>query len=1085
MRHFELHPNILQPSIHQQMKNLLFLMLLCSFFQANIHAQVNGPYTIADTVIAKQIYQNAKALYTAGKLDSALLSGYKVNEIFSAVLDSNHIYLAGSNAFVGVNLSMKGKEKESLYYFERAIKIYEKYPESAAYIIAISNLGAAYMKLLRNEDAYTWFSKALVVCAKILPENSLVAANAYHNMGAYYNEVGKPNESIPFYKKALNIRIKTSAPNDPNLATTFINIGNHFSTIDEIDSSIVYYEQALKIFQKLKESKHQLAGPLGGTLYHNLGNLYNKKNNYNRAIQCLELAVQLREEALGHYHLKTGMSYLDIANIYSQIGERDKALEYCLIALDIQHNKSGSPGLALARIYKVYGDIMLSYDKYDQSLTHYNQALSIYTQNKEQNAANYASLYNSIGFAYDKLHDLNASLDAAKKSLEAYLSMSDPGHKNLIREYINLAKGYLPMDSLDKATYYLDQAQSIIEKFDKNSYKVITLHGLRAEILRKKQAYQAAQDMLDQAISFGITEVDNPAFQKELIVVIENKFDINHILYSKTKDVKYLYDSRAHIALYNRILDKQLQQLSVGDSKERLINFARPGLESIISTSCRLNAGTDSIYYLNDVFKYIEKTKYIQLYEGAQSAYALHFSGIPDSLLAQEYDLRVDIAYHEQRKFDLQGGEIATDTNLLAINKRLFELHQQYESLQKNFETNYPDYYRLKYNHRTEDVASVQRDLLEPDQALVEYFVGDSAVFVFTILKNDYSVLEIKKDFPLNDWVTQLRRGLTGFFTDPNLADQYEQLSGAYTEAAYNIYQKLVAPIAAKLPKKVVFVADGILGYVPFEALLAEKPSDPTRWAQHHYLQNDHTVSYCYSGTMLREMLQHKHKTPPTLPFLGFAPQYDGDTSILASTFKYVDDMRKDLKPLPYSGEEVYRAAKIMGGQVLVGAEATETAFVERAGQARVLHLATHGQANDRLGDYCFLVFGGGEKDAKEQPLLYARDIYNLQLNADLVTLSACETGIGELKDGEGIISLARAFAYAGAKSIVTSLWSVSDAKTKDLMLGFYKNIHKKAPKDEALRQAKLEFLKRNKGLAAHPFYWAGFVGIGDMGALK
>ena len=109
------------------------------------------------------------------------------------------------------------------------------------------------------------------------------------------------------------------------------------------------------------------------------------------------------------------------------------------------------------------------------------------------------------------------------------------------------------------------------------------------------------------------------------------------------------------------------------------------------------------------------------------------------------------------------------------------------------------------------------------------------------------------------------------------------------------------------------------------------------------------------------------------------------------------------------------------------------------------------------------------------------RDIYNLSLNADLVVLSACETGIGELKRGEGIISLARAFAYAGAKSIVTTLWSVDDARTKDLMVFFYRNLLQGMPKDEALARARSDYFEKYKGANAHPYFWAGFVGIGDM----
>jgi CHAT domain-containing protein len=172
-----------------------------------------------------------------------------------------------------------------------------------------------------------------------------------------------------------------------------------------------------------------------------------------------------------------------------------------------------------------------------------------------------------------------------------------------------------------------------------------------------------------------------------------------------------------------------------------------------------------------------------------------------------------------------------------------------------------------------------------------------------------------------------------------------------------------------------------------------------------------------------------------------------------------------------------------MNGKYYLAENATKSKFLNVASNSKILHLATHAQANDKMGDFCFLIFSN-RKDREEKELLYAREIYNLQLKADLVTLSACETGLGELKKGEGIISLARAFAYAGAKSIVTSLWQISDVRTKDLMISFYKNLHNGLQKDDALWKAKMDYLHKNKGEAASPFYWASFIGIGDMSPL-
>ena len=159
------------------------------------------------------------------------------------------------------------------------------------------------------------------------------------------------------------------------------------------------------------------------------------------------------------------------------------------------------------------------------------------------------------------------------------------------------------------------------------------------------------------------------------------------------------------------------------------------------------------------------------------------------------------------------------------------------------------------------------------------------------------------------------------------------------------------------------------------------------------------------------------------------------------------------------------------------------SAFFYDAGKYRILHLSTHGKADSRVGDFSYLAFYP-QPDSLDNELLFVRDIYNLDLNADLVMLSACETAIGELKRGEGIISLARAFAYAGAKSIFTTLWRVNDQSTYELTVSFYRYLKAGLSKDAALRQAKLDYLDSHSDIEAYPFFWAALIGVGDMSKL-
>jgi len=199
------------------------------------------------------------------------------------------------------------------------------------------------------------------------------------------------------------------------------------------------------------------------------------------------------------------------------------------------------------------------------------------------------------------------------------------------------------------------------------------------------------------------------------------------------------------------------------------------------------------------------------------------------------------------------------------------------------------------------------------------------------------------------------------------------------------------------------------------------------------------------------------------------------EKKILALAPTFTIPNRLGLAPLAHTSKEVELIKKLLPeSDVFTGKEATKSLLIEQASRYQLLHLATHGKSDTDLGDYSFLAFTDNLAAEKTAALLYAKDIYNLSINADLVVLSACETGTGELAHGEGIVSLARAFFYAGASSVVTTLWSINDASTKNIISSFYQNLHKGLSKGAALRKAKLQYIE--KADDPNPFFWAAFI---------
>ena len=267
----------------------------------------------------------------------------------------------------------------------------------------------------------------------------------------------------------------------------------------------------------------------------------------------------------------------------------------------------------------------------------------------------------------------------------------------------------------------------------------------------------------------------------------------------------------------------------------------------------------------------------------------------------------------------------------------------------------------------------------------------------------------------------------------------------------------------------------GVLGYLPFDALLATPTDQFNDFDNFDYLINRYSISYTFSATLLEEMMSGHHRKKP---FVAFAPAYHGDT---LNVSRSDDPWRAVLGQLRFNKMEATQIHQMMGGQIYLDSMATEEQFMKVAPKAGILHLATHGKSNDRHGDYSYLAFYQ-TSDSTENELLFVKNLYEMDISASLVVLSACETGIGELQRGEGIISLARGFSYAGAASILTTLWSIDDNASASIMVGFYKNLKDGDPKDIALRKAKLAYIQKNKGNnRTHPLFWAAFVPMGNM----
>jgi len=335
--------------------------------------------------------------------------------------------------------------------------------------------------------------------------------------------------------------------------------------------------------------------------------------------------------------------------------------------------------------------------------------------------------------------------------------------------------------------------------------------------------------------------------------------------------------------------------------------------------------------------------------------------------------------------------------------------------------------------------------------------------------------MRIDIDEPFDGAVSALLDVVTTGNLDRNVRDDFI----TFTAASHSLYNNLIDPVIELIRgRRLVIVPDGLLSYVPFELLLSSPPGQPdSDYRTLPYLIRKFTISYAYSATLWQQSLNKITKGKEKM--LAIAPRYEYAELPLNNSYSSRQYYRDKLMPLPGAREEAITVAGLMNGRVLLDDEATEYNFKRYAGDYRMLHLAMHTLIDDDNPMFSKLIFSENG-DNEEDGLLNTYEIYNMALNASLAVLSSCRSGYGTLRHGEGVMSLARGFLYAGVPSIVMTNWEIEDKSGAEIMTGFYGYILRGYRKDEALRLARLDFIDNVDMLRAHPYFWGAYVCIGN-----
>ncbi len=520
---------------------------------------------------------------------------------------------------------------------------------------------------------------------------------------------------------------------------------------------------------------------------------------------------------------------------------------------------------------------------------------------------------------------------------------------------------------------------------------------------------------------------------------------------------------------YIKVLNEIINNIS--GFEERRFFFEREfvAYEKTIDLAYQLYTLTNELKYVQQAFELAERNRNVLLLQTLKGVESL--VKIPEELLTKEGKLLAEVKnledslrFYKQdfkdKKINIDGLEIKRD-----------QKQQKLASFKAELFKKYPRYEQIAQQEQKVNLVALQNKLTE-EQAFVEYFYGDSSVYVFVV---NNSTLFFKK----------LEKTATIQSTISTFLKKIHRDEKQFIKASFTLYQQLIKPIETFLKdkKQVIIVNDGALSYLPFDALIKK---NPTNWD--YNFKNLEYLIYTYRFTYLKSAVAFLNtKSSPSKinkatekSITAIAPLFSKSIKQAFPSTK-TDSVYQQLNSLEASVDLLNFIKKRYQTRQLVGEEATADAFKAFA-DATVIHLATHTLVNKNAPLYSKIAFA--KKDTIDTGYLVLKDLFGMNLNAEMVVLGSCETGNGVFRKGEGVVSLAYGFEMAGAKSTVYSLWSVDERATMDLMKRFYKNLHEGKAKDLALHEAKLYLLTQADEIGASPFYWASFVMNGDINPL-
>lgn len=933
---------------------------------------------------------------------------------------------------------------------------------------AYLELGSFYGILGKLTKAYENNQTAQKYALQMKGEKGEALGVIENNLGVLARRMGNVGLAVNHHRKALEYFKDDPQTEKNNYFISYNNMGAMMWFSSKTDSALYFYDRALSLLEQMEPvPKNQYYRP--ANVLNNKAALYSISGRTTDALATMQEAVKKYKQFLKSENIsdadRTGArqalfrSVENLGGVYKELGNYSKTRELLLYSYQQKREYLDDESPELFKVQILLGQIELALKNYAQAQQYLEQGIYHIEQLPDEYLFWNADAHYSLGLLLDEQKHQQEALtyfERAQRLFEkAYGGNYDAYYLDFLASsallYAEAGNSEKALAQAQKALEYVTQTQGentlLAFKHRLNVASVYyelgryrdALHESR-QSLATLQRQQFQREHLLDSVQVEFKKPDAMLIRAKAEYQLESNRDSTFLL----GQLEYLDDALA-------ILDNRRAILSADEDINIQIANNTGLFDFIKKIALELYQKTGNAQYLDRTIQYHEAGLYNRIRSRLNAQKAIQFAGVPDSIRVMETQLRANITQ-------------ALEQNNIT---RYMQANTDWDIFLEELKAAYPRYFVLRYGSFLQSADY----FIPANRAVIRYFFVEDQLYAL-LLNND------KKELFALDYGT-VANHISRLRSDPFNADQTGTL-------LHELYVKLWQPFADRIEtERVIIIPDGELFNLSFETLSAAPVASFAELAEKSLLAR-HPISYNYSLYLLQQEASKTYDDD----FIAFAPGFQHTMKqayrSAAGDSLFLDRTYLSLLPQPFTVELAVKIKRLFGGDVYVGEESTEQQFTSAASGHQIIHIGTHAESNNLRPELSRLFFAKSTDQAaiENDNSLYAYEIYDYDLRSNLTLLTACATGKPQYQPGEGMISLAHAFNYAGSKSLVTALWNIDEKASSQIIDRFYHNLSVGQPKDVALQKAKLAYLTEARGRTVAPEYWAGLVVLGDASAL-